>query len=43
MLIILRKYCASVSFIPEFNEVSTDDAYAAYVEENELQNDEFTF
>ena len=38
-----QKYCGSVSFIPEFNDLSVDDAYLAYQQDNMMESDDFAF
>jgi len=35
-------YCAQITFIPNFNNATLDDAYDAYVSENNLERDDFT-
>jgi uncharacterized protein with von Willebrand factor type A (vWA) domain len=35
-------YCAQITFIPNYNHTTIDDAYKAYIEDNNLESNDFS-
>jgi hypothetical protein len=38
-----QKYCCTLSFIPKFNPICIDDAYQAFLDDGDLNSNEFNY
>ncbi|KAM3137531.1 hypothetical protein pb186bvf_010321 [Paramecium bursaria] len=36
-----QQYCATIQFVPQFNKLKQNDAYQAYIQDNDIENQDF--